>query len=268
MSNGRSGGFGIHTRSLIAALKQLDADAAVGLHIQEPVTAAKMLAVAEYTALVSILVEEQYCAWFIVRLPDFWVTVKEESPLFRGLVDVIHRYSKDRLAPPQILKRPIEHCYWVAAGKLLAGEYPGAVERGAALEKIKAFADASVAAFIDLTEERDGLQPYAEFVEPAVYQRFPIRDVSIPVTAASTTATLDAIDAHIAEGRTVYVHCWGGVGRTGVIVGCWLARHGMPGHAALERLAELWKQCPKSARRDSPETSAQRNYITTWREEG
>ena len=28
------------------------------------------------------------------------------------------------------------------------------------------------------------------------------------------------------EGHTVYVHCFAGRGRTGTVIGCWLARHG------------------------------------------
>ncbi|MFZ5949388.1 MAG: fused DSP-PTPase phosphatase/NAD kinase-like protein [Candidatus Rifleibacteriota bacterium] len=30
----------------------------------------------------------------------------------------------------------------------------------------------------------------------------------------------------MAAGKPVYVHCWGGLGRTGVVVGCWSRRHG------------------------------------------
>jgi len=277
MPNGRSGGYLIHTKALIAALKLLDADAIVGPNIKTPVTVAEMLVVAEYTALTGLQVEEQYRAWFIVRLPDFWVTVKEESPLFAGLTQAIKQFEEECESPPEIHERPIENCYWVAPTKLLAGEFPGALEQSAAIKKITALTDAGVAAFIDLTEERDGLAPYEKLLESASYQRFGIRDVSTPDSSELTLAILNAIDDHIAAGHLVYVHCWGGVGRTGVIVGCWLARHGftrdLPGSgqmkygAAVERLAELWKQCPKSASRKSPETSKQRYYIQEWNEE-
>lgn len=33
----------------------------------------------------------------------------------------------------------------------------------------------------------------------------------------------------LAAGQTVYVHCYGGIGRTGTVVGCWLVRHGLSG---------------------------------------
>ena len=83
---------------------------------------------------------------------------------------------------------------------------------------------------------------------------------------ALTKDILNTIDDHINRGRIVYVHCWGGVGRTGTIVGCWLARRGYEGHAALSTLQELWRQCPKSVHRNSPETEEQRQYILNWKE--
>jgi len=50
------------------------------------------------------------------------------------------------------------------------------------------------------------------------------------------------------------------------IVGCWLAKHGYQGPRALDRLDELWKQCPKSITRQSPETHRQEQYILDWSE--
>ncbi|NJN80266.1 MAG: hypothetical protein HC797_07245 [Anaerolineales bacterium] len=38
---------------------------------------------------------------------------------------------------------------------------------------------------------------------------------------------LDTIDNEIENGNPVYVHCWGGVGRTGITAACYLIRHGL-----------------------------------------
>ena len=122
------------------------------------------------------------------------------------------------------------------------------------------------AGFIDLTKEDEGLLPYSHLLGSVSHQRFPIRDVSTPTSADLTTEILDAIDHDILHGEIVYLHCWGGVGRTGVIVGCWLSRHGFTGEAALGRLQELWQECPKSTHRKSPETSEQEKYIVSWQE--
>ena len=169
-------------------------------------------------------------------------------------------------------RRPIEYCYWVVPGQLLAGEYPRTYgekdDEAASKAKLAALTEAGVNTFIDLTQEGE-LSPYSQWLDSdsQTYYRFPIWDVSIPDTPETTAAILDTIDAHIAQGHVVYLHCWGGVGRTGTIVGCWLARHGHPGPAALERLAELWATCPKSAWRCSPETEAQCQYVRDWTEE-
>lgn len=170
----------------------------------------------------------------------------------------------------ETMQRPIEHCYWVSPGSLLAGEYPRTPDERESRQKIGALIGAGVSAFIDLTEATEGLLPYAQFLDEhkdreITHQRFPIEDVSTPAPRLAA-AVLDAIDGHLLTGRIVYVHCWGGVGRTGVIVGCWLSRHGYHGEAALARLDELWQKCPKSAHKPSPETDSQRQFITNWTE--
>ena len=162
-------------------------------------------------------------------------------------------------------RRPIEYCYWVEPGQFLAGEYPMVKDdEEASRTKLVALTEAGVNIFIDLTQDGE-LSPYYQWLDSdQTYYRFPIWDVSIPDTPETTATILDAIDAHIAKGDVVYLHCWGGVGRTGTIVGCWLTRHGYPGTAALEHLAELWAKCPKSAWTPSPETEAQRQYVREW----
>ena len=157
-------------------------------------------------------------------------------------------------------------CYWVESGKFLAGEYPRNPDKESSLEKIAALMDAGVGLFIDLTEERE-LFPYAQWAAPAAHMRFPIVDECVPETPEQTVAILDAIDECIGAGKIPYVHCWGGIGRTGVIVGCWLARHGKPGRPALDRLRALWRNNPKAQRTDVPNTWEQEEYILNWRED-
>ena len=75
---------------------------------------------------------------------------------------------------------------------------------------------------------------------------------------------LDDIDAALEEDRTVYVHCWGGRGRTGTVVGCWLVRHGLDEGDPLKRIVRLRRDLGRRIR-PRPETSAQCAMVTGWK---
>ena len=179
----------------------------------------------------------------------------------------------DANTPPD---RPIPNSYWVEPGRLVAGEYPGAIDPGNAGQKLRSLLDSGVDHFIDLTETLDRLEPYTQIVEEEArllgktitWERHPIADLSVPRTPEQMMSILDAIDNALSGDGTVYVHCWGGVGRTGTVIGCWLVRHGLSGEEALEQIAEWWKGVEKSHRaRSSPETSGQREYVIEWKEQ-
>ena len=166
-----------------------------------------------------------------------------------------------------MIPTPIENSYWVEEGKFLAGEYPRNKTGAGVFEKLDALLDADVTLFIDLTE-RGELLPYSNWLESAAYRRFPIPDSGIPRSREQARDILDAIDDHFRKDGKVFLHCWGGIGRTGTVVGCWLARkNGYDGEKALQKLSELWKGNPKSSWRDSPENPWQVDYIRNWHEQ-
>jgi protein-tyrosine phosphatase len=74
---------------------------------------------------------------------------------------------------------------------------------------------------------------------------------------------LETIDRALEASETVYVHCYGGIGRTGTVVGCYLARHGTPGDKALELIAH-WREGTPDGWRTSPETRDQRAMVLNW----
>lgn len=162
--------------------------------------------------------------------------------------------------------------YWVLDGQLLAGPYPGAPKKAEAAAKLEAFLDAGVTCFIDLTEEGEGppLHSYSALLRQlarkrktrVTHLRLPVRDVDIP-TSWQMRAILSAIRLALAEGETVYVHCWGGVGRTGTVVGCLLVEDGIPVGDVLDLLARLRRDTQR-AHRTSPETHEQRTFIEHW----
>jgi atypical dual specificity phosphatase len=148
---------------------------------------------------------------------------------------------------------------WIDDGRLIAGPHPSAsVEatgRGAVLD---ALLRDQVSLFLDLTQRAE-LEPYEQLLPTSVrFLRAPIHDFSIP-SSARLAQTLDVIDAELARGGVVYVHCWAGCGRTGVVVACWLIRHGHPPEDALADVARL--RGP-----GCPQTLEQRLFVLGWRE--
>jgi protein-tyrosine phosphatase len=168
-------------------------------------------------------------------------------------------------------KLPIIESYWVEENRLLAGEYPGSRDLEAARRRMDAFLEAGITVFIDLTEPHE-LVPYEGVLRDEAkiygvnvsYQRISIRDFGIP-SSDTMTAILNAVDKAINEGKCVYIHCWGGVGRTGMVVGCYLVRHGYTNEKAVEKVNQLFKTRPaNSYQLRSPETDEQVEFIRNW----
>ena len=177
--------------------------------------------------------------------------------------------------PADSTDRPLPNSYWVDPGRFAAGEYPGAKSPDEAAARLRTLLQAGIDHFIDLTEPRDGLEPYAAIAQEEArrlganiaHERHPITDLSVPRSPDEMTDILDAIDGALDDGRTVYLHCWGGVGRTGTVVGCWLVRHGRTGDEALGQIAEWWQDMEKAYRQPrSPETPEQHAYVREWTE--
>jgi hypothetical protein len=173
-------------------------------------------------------------------------------------------------------EKPIPESYWVLPGRFLAGGYPSQrYDEFGTHRRLTAFLIAGFDTFIDLTCEGEH-PPYLPLLQeearvykhPVHHYRFSFPDFNIP-TPGTMAATLDAIDAALAEGRKVYLHCVGGIGRTGTTVGCWLIRHGMKPSDALLRLQELYQTAEQSLFSPrSPESDEQIRFILNWEEHG
>jgi hypothetical protein len=170
--------------------------------------------------------------------------------------------------------KPIPESYWVVPGSFLAGGYPiSSTVETIACKCLAAFLEAGFNTFFDLTragelpEYLPGLQEEAARYGISIhYQRANMQDRGLP-THDRMVELLDAIDTALAAGEKIYLHCWGGIGRTGTTVGCWLVRHGLTGGQALIRLNEFYRTSEQShVFPRSPETDAQVKFILNWTE--
>jgi hypothetical protein len=172
--------------------------------------------------------------------------------------------------------KPIPESYWVLPGRFLAGAYPGlSYDKFGTHRRLTAFLDAGFDTFIDLTceGERSDYLPLIQkearaYERPIHHQRFSFPDFKVP-SHEMMAAALDAIDAALAEDRKLFLHCVGGIGRTGTTVGCWFVRHGMKPPEALIQLRNLYYSAAQSTFVPrSPETEEQARFILNWTEDG
>jgi hypothetical protein len=187
-----------------------------------------------------------------------------------------YRAEVHRAADEEVLPVPFDRSYWVVPGRFLAGAYPGDPVTGEAEKKLRLFLDAGIRFFVDLTFRGDrnlfGYQliPYQDLLGKfsvdrfkVTYRRMPVADLDVP-SRDEMREILDLIDGAILSSLPVYVHCLGGIGRTGTVVGCWLVRHGVEqGKGAIDLIRKL-RRNEAHALMSSPQTAQQQRFILEW----
>jgi Dual specificity phosphatase, catalytic domain len=148
---------------------------------------------------------------------------------------------------------------------VLAGEYPAGIDDTSTRTRLERLELAGIDSFIDLTEDGE-LPPYRHLLPRHVeYLRSAIVDTRVPNNVSQTRELLAALNAALARRRGVYVHCRAGIGRTGLIVGCFLAEQEGNGKTALKTLNQLWRQSERAAAWPQvPQTAEQADYIRHW----
>lgn len=157
---------------------------------------------------------------------------------------------------------------------LYAGEYPGRRDPEIARVRLDHLLSAGIRTFIDLTTPQDLLEPYEGLLAELGTEQglsihrvsVPVPDMGVPDSKEIMRRALDAIEQGITTSPAVYLHCWGGIGRTGTLVGCWFRKCGLDPESALARVQHLYAtHMPKvSIHPQSPQTLAQKQYVRAW----
>ncbi len=98
------------------------------------------------------------------------------------------------------------------------------------------------------------------------YFNLPIRDFGLP-THEVMRGIQDRIKLLLDQGSNIYLHCYGGIGRTGTVVGCYFVEQGMTGRQALEQINFLRKDFGRMFM-PSPETRSQVEFVLNWKKPG
>ena len=167
---------------------------------------------------------------------------------------------------------PFERSYWIIPGKLLAGEYPASINETETNKKLDGLVAVGIKTVINLTEDheknRDGIKLYdyatqLKSLGIKTYRK-PIRDISIPAKD-EMDEILELIDNSLNENKPVYFHCWGGVGRTGTVLGCYLLHSQMANSKNVFDFITYLKRTTSISHRESPETEEQRRFILDYK---
>lgn len=147
----------------------------------------------------------------------------------------------------------------------MAGEYPRCWRDDSSMEKLEGILASGITSFLDLTDPRDGLKDYHPLLRSQRYRQMTITDMGIP-TVEGMREILGYLHQELEQGQSVYVHCWGGIGRTGTVVGCYLVEQGRSGEQALEEIAGHWATVEKRVRfPTSPQTFEQLQFVRQWK---
>lgn len=152
----------------------------------------------------------------------------------------------------------IVHARLPGPGRIFAGPRPSLpfAETAAALR------EAGVSTIACLLE-RGGMPPALGQAYAAAgleLLAFPIADMGVPESAAAFRAFLRDLRARVESGESVYLHCFAGLGRTGLALACLLVMAGEPAASAVATVRAAY-------RREAVETPEQRRFIEAFEAE-
>jgi len=186
------------------------------------------------------------------------------------------------------LNKPIENSYWVIPNTFLAAEYPRTIDEDESHEKIKNILKSGITCFVDLTDDKH-LKEY-EYIIDKYKKEYPgVKRINFKIKDGYTPSVdfmdqiLNKIDELLCNGEKIYLHCWGGIGRTGTVVDCWLhknvngrinnnvGKNNFTGKVESDlNLVKLWCTNFKALRKREPKKPTnhrQRIFVGNWIDE-
>ena len=193
--------------------------------------------------------------------------------------------SLPRLTPPEALVAShgfSESANWLVPGHVLVGANP-TKGRGAALDRVMSICDVGCSTFVSLQAELPSFdsdqfpaseENYAIDVRSikgteAQFVHLPIEDLKTASSVQWLVQNAYALGDRVLSGEVLYLHCFAGRGRTGLVAACLLGvlYNGMQGEEALERVSAYYRTrsafAGNSRAQDgqSPETEPQRQQV-------
>lgn len=91
------------------------------------------------------------------------------------------------------------------------------------------------------------------------YQNYPIRDFATAENQGKFVGFVDELYQLLLAGENIVVHCYAGIGRTGLTIGSILIRHGVPAKDAMDQMSD-------ARGRNMPQTQEQYEYLIDFEE--
>ncbi len=175
------------------------------------------------------------------------------------------------------MPHPFPQTWWIDPGKILGGCYPGTLNPTESLARLQSLVSAGIRVFINLQEPNEigrngksfpdyttSLQAIATTLGTRIEcHRFPINDRTAP-TVQQMEQIQQLLRTSIQSGKRVYIHCWGGHGRTGTVAGCWLVSQGLTPEEALSTMKSRRQHDTRCAAECAPQEDSQRDFIRNW----
>jgi hypothetical protein len=173
-----------------------------------------------------------------------------------------------------MVPKPFPQSYWVHDGLLCAGCYPGDLDPATRDAKLGGLLDCGIRRVISLMEPGETdycgrpFEPYVPRLNELAAERglaveclnMPVRDASVP-NPAVLREVLAVIGMALERREPLYLHCWGGHGRTGTVVACHLIREGYDPWQAIAAVERLRADLPKN---HYPFAENQVRFILSW----